>query len=62
MNCDDGEAGGPTEFLLSGSREDCPAREHLCIEITLVTRHIPVGKRCICQLSVARQVVRRVPL
>ena len=44
MNCDDGEAGGPTEFLLSGSGEDCPAREHLCIEITLATRHIPLGE------------------
>ena len=43
MNCDDGEAGGPTEFLLSGSG-DCPAREHLCIEITLFTRHIPLGE------------------
>ena len=31
MNCDDGEAGGPTEFLLPRSGEDCPAREHLCI-------------------------------
>ena len=31
MNCDDSEAGGPIQFLLPGSGEDCPARGHLNI-------------------------------
>ena len=44
MNCDDSEAGGPIQFLLPGSGEDCPARGHLYIQITLVARRIPLGE------------------